>query len=56
MSAKQSRRQELRDYTNTGRLRNAVEGKISENAADLLIDIVLRYCEYKPRKRRIALG
>jgi len=43
-----SRRQELADYCNGGGLRDDVEDHLSSEAQDLLIDIVLRYCE--PRK------
>lgn len=39
-----SRRQELGKFVHSGRLRQAVEGKLSRDAADLLIDIVARYC------------
>lgn len=44
-----SRRQELLEYLETGRLRDAVAADLSETAQDLLIDIVSRYCE--PRRR-----
>lgn len=43
----QSRRQELLEYAETGRLRDA-NSRLSEEAASLLVDIVLRYCE--PRR------
>jgi hypothetical protein len=48
--SKASRRQELLAYLETGRLRDAVAGDLSEAAQDLLIDIVSRYCE--PRRKR----
>jgi predicted AAA+ superfamily ATPase len=47
-----SRRQELSDYTETGRLRDAVAAELSEDATDLLVDIVRRYCA--PRRRDSA--
>lgn len=43
-----TRRQELLEYAETGRLRDA-NGRLSEAAQDLLVDIVLRYCE--PRRK-----
>lgn len=43
-----SRRQELGHFTGSGRLRQAVEGKLSREAIDLLIDVVERYCAPKP--------
>ncbi len=46
----QSRRQELLEFMETGRLRDAVADKLSEEAADLLIDLVSRYCS--PRRKR----
>lgn len=44
-----SRRQELRDFTGSGRLRTILEmhGGLSHEAIDLLVDIALRYCEPK---------
>ena len=41
-----SRRQRLLDYASSGRLRQAVENpRLDEDATDLLVEIVLRYCE-----------
>lgn len=47
----QSRRQELSEYLDTGRLRDAVAGDLREAAQDLLIDVVARYCD-PPREAR----
>ena len=47
--ADMSRRQELLLFAETGRLRQAIEMKLSEDAADLLVDVVIRYCS--PRRR-----
>jgi predicted AAA+ superfamily ATPase len=41
---KPSRRKELEEYLETGRLRDAVAGELSEEATELLLDIVSRYC------------
>lgn len=50
----QSRRQELFDFVARGRLREvAHDGRLSEAACDLLVDIVLRYCD-PPRRRAKA--
>jgi hypothetical protein len=54
----ESRRQELGRYLEEGRLRDAVAGDLSEEAADLLIDAVSRYCDPRPAprwKRRAGL-
>lgn len=53
MAAKpKSRRQELREFAELGRLRDvAHDGRLSEDACNLLVDIVLRYCD-PPRPRR----
>ena len=51
---KKSRRQELGDYVGNGHLRQAIEGKgLSDDAMQLLVDVVMRYCEPR-RKRRSA--
>lgn len=44
----ESPRQELGIYAGTGRLRQDCESHLSTEAVDLLVTIVLRYCE--PRK------
>ena len=51
-----SRRQELREYVNRGGLRDDVASRLSMEAQDLLVDIVLRYCEPRsePRWKRAA--
>lgn len=49
-SPSKSRRQELRRFTTTGELRQALEGKLSADALDLIVDVVLRYCEPPPRR------
>lgn len=51
----ESRRKELGDYAETGRLRDAVSSALSEDATDLLVDIVRRYCSprRKPAWKRI---
>jgi len=46
-----SRRQELAAYLGEGRLRSAVAGDLSDEAQDLLIDIVSRYCDPRPEPR-----
>ena len=46
-SAEPSRRQKLLEFAETGRLRDAV-GALDVDAQDLLVDIVMRYCE--PRR------
>lgn len=45
-----SRRQRLYDFVTSGRLRQEVEGKLGDDATDLLVDIAIRYCE--PRSPR----
>lgn len=45
-----SPRQELREYAERGNLRRDAERTLSMEAADLLVSIVLRYCE--PRRKR----
>lgn len=49
----QSRRQELLEYAETGQLRDAVADRLSSEAQDLLVDIVVRYCEPRRKPRRI---
>jgi hypothetical protein len=50
---KQSRRQELFEFAEIGRLREvAHDGRLSEEAVDLLVDIVIRYCEPRRKPRR----
>lgn len=52
--SEQSRRQELLEFAETGRLRDAAfDARLSEAACDLLVDIVIRYCE--PRRKKRAL-
>lgn len=46
-----SRRQELREYMETGRLRDATARDLSTDAQDLLVDLVARYCEDRTRRR-----
>lgn len=46
-----SRRQELGDFANAGQLRNCLDRanpRLSGEAIDLCVDVVLRYCE--PRR------
>ncbi len=50
--SKKSRRQELGDYANSGDLRQHTERWLSSEASDLLVDIVLRYCESRRPWRR----
>jgi hypothetical protein len=46
-------RQELDDFVETGRLRDvAQEGGLSQEAQDLLVNIVRRYCAPRPIKRK----
>jgi hypothetical protein len=45
-------RQELLEFVETGRLRQQVEGKLSIEAADLLVNVVIRYCEPRRPRRR----
>lgn len=52
--AKESRRQELLAFADTGRLRQACEARLSAAAADLLVDVVIRYCESRPKRARSA--
>lgn len=40
-----SPRQELLAFAGSGNLRQATESKLTEGAADLLVTVVLRYCE-----------
>ena len=48
-----SRRQELREFAESGRLRDlAQSARLSREAQDLIVDVVIRYCEPKPTKRR----
>ncbi len=52
---KQSPRQELRQHTGNGYLRGTLEqhpNGLSNEAINLCIDIVLRYCEYSPKRKR----
>lgn len=51
---RESRRQELAFFAESGRLRQAVEGKLSADATDLLVDLAIRYCEPRrdPRWKR----
>lgn len=49
-----SRRQELLEYAETGQLRDAVADRLSSEAQDLLINVVMRYCEAR-RKRRSSV-
>lgn len=51
-TTKQSPRKELDEYANSGNLRRDVHGRISEEAEDLLIDVVRRYCEPRRNRRR----
>ena len=44
MMAKDSRRQRLLEFAETGRLRNAVESRVDSDVADLIVDVCLRYC------------
>jgi hypothetical protein len=57
---KPSRRQELADLVGTGRLRDAgMDARLSEEACNLLVDIVARYCEprrTRRRTKRLAIG
>jgi len=51
---KQSPRQELAQFVGDGSLRTLLEisaNGLSEGAINLLVDITLRYCEPKPKKR-----
>lgn len=54
MSNKQSPRQELRSFVGRGDLRATLDrsANLSPEAMQLLVDIVLRYCEYSPKKKR----
>lgn len=49
-----SPRQELRLFTGRGDLRSCLDrsANLSPEAMELLVTIVLRYCEYKPKKKR----
>lgn len=47
---KMSRRQELLAFVATGRLRTCLfDARLSGEATDLAVDVILRYCE--PRQR-----
>lgn len=47
----QSRRQELLEFAESGRLRDALQfARLSQEACDLLVDVAVRYCE--PRRKR----
>ena len=51
-----SPRQELRGYAGSGNLRYAMQRtgicpQLSESALQLLVDLVMRYCEPRRRKR-----
>lgn len=51
-----SRRQELSEFLECGHLRDCVMRHapgLSADAADLLVDIVSRYCEPRRRRRRV---
>jgi len=55
----ESRRQELGRYLGEGRLRDRFTGELSDEAVELLIDIVSRYCDPRPVprwKRRAVPG
>lgn len=48
-----SRRQELLAFIERGRLRDAVAARgLSDDAADLLVAVALRYCEPRLTRRR----
>lgn len=50
---KNSPRQELRLFAGAGDLRSRIESSsLSPEAVQLCIDIVLRYCEYTPKRKR----
>lgn len=53
MNAKKSRRQAAGEFAATGRLRQVLEmdTSLSHDAINLIVDIVLRYCE--PRRKRV---
>lgn len=54
---KQSRRKELAQFVLEGRLREALEkSRLSEEATNLAVDVILRYCESNKgmRHRRSA--
>ncbi len=53
MKSDQSRRQELADFAMSGNLRQATESRLSEGAADLLVDVVIRYCEPRPKRKKV---
>ncbi len=46
-----SRRQKLADFYGQGNLRYELEGKLDDDAIDLLVDIVARYCEPKRKNK-----
>ena len=48
MKKAQSRRQELLNFVETGRLSQAVAAHLSAEAVCLLVDITIRYCEPRP--------
>ncbi len=54
MPTAESPRRELGEYANSGNLRRDTEGRVSAEAADLLVTVVLRYCE--PRRRPKTKG
>ena len=43
-----SGRQELRGFAESGKLRQALNGKLTDAAVDLAVEVVRRYCE--PRR------
>ena len=53
---KSTRRQRLKEFAETGRLRDAVERRIDTEVADLIVDICLRYCEPKRDPIRAQAG
>jgi len=44
---KESRRQKLREVAESGNLRYWLNDKMDEDTLNLLVDIVIRYCEPK---------
>lgn len=48
----QSPRQELREFAERGDLRQAIHSRLSIEATDLAVDVIRRYCESRPSRRR----